>query len=155
MGELEKPDLRISPFDLLGESVRWEPLLTAAGLNEAMADRLLRILLVHLMLDRFITSILTLHLVAKAAKSANLESVELLIADMSIAQRADMCVALGIATDAWKSDFSALNKVRNKLSHYKPKSGLDKVKELSSPSAFEACIRQGFRAMSLAGKKAS
>jgi len=155
MAKWEKVDLRVSPFRRLMESARWKPLLEMLGLNEVMADRLLRILLAHLMLDRVITSNLTLELVAGPSKSANLKSVERHIAKMNIARRAGLCVALGIASDAWESDFNAFNAVRNKLSHFNPKFDLSTVKELRSDSAFEACIQKGLRAMNVAEKKSS
>lgn len=155
MARWEKEDLPVSPFRRLMESARWKPILEMVGLNEVMADRLLRILLAHLMLDRVITANLTLELVSSCSKSANLKIIERHIAKMNIAQRAGLCVALGIATDAWESDFKAFNAVRNKLSHYNPKFDLSTVKELCSGSAFETCIQKGLRAMNVAGKRAS
>jgi len=154
-GKWEKVDLRNSPFGRLLESARWKPILEFVGLNEVMADRLLRLLLIHLTLDGVITAALTLRLLRSVSASANFDDLSRHVAKMSIARRADLCMALGITSDAWKSDFEAFNAVRNKLSHFNPKIGLDKVKELCTESAFEACIQKGLRAMKLAEKESS
>lgn len=152
MADWEKADLRDMPIGRLLESARWKPLLELVGLNEVMADRLLRILLIHLTVDSVIAYTLTLKLLVNDKfLSANFEKLTQHVAKMPIARRANLCVALGIATTAWEIDFKAFNLVRNNLAHFNPKSGLEKVEELRSESAFNACIQQGFRAMKVTG----
>ena len=149
MTEWETLDLQSTPVGKLLHSARWKPLLELNGLDEVTADRLLRLLLTHLTLDRVITSGLALRLVMGPSTGVNLETLSKNLAELTISKRAKLCVALGIASKNWKNDFDAFNAVRNRLSHFNPKVGLDQVKELHSEKAFEECIQRGLRALQL------
>jgi hypothetical protein len=127
------------------EALDWVKLFETMGLNEQIGDRLMRLLVVHMLADRLLTGALVLAIGAYGDGGKALEKV----AEISFAQRvnlAELCRAISgdIATG-----LRELNKVRNAFAHYKPARGwdFDGVPELADEAGFRTCAAGGVKAL--------
>lgn len=129
-----------------GEKARWAPFLKWIGLNEESGERLTRLLVLHLMLDRAITALITARF---SRLPGSFFKVEATVAKLPIAQRINLLRSAQFITDPCAKDLHAVNEVRNNLAHYQPQLGFEMstVKELSSEKAFEQCAEKGMRAL--------
>lgn len=131
---------------------RWKPYLESLGLtDEDMVDRLLRILVLHFLLDRTLTAILTVRLAKDAsAVSKTMEEVAILFMD----DRIRLARVSGVISTSCAKAMTKVNDVRNKIAHFKPKRGwgLANLKALSSEEAFEECVASGMSALTEATK---
>ena len=129
------------------EEKHWKPVLECLGINDEAAERLVRLLLMHLILDRGITGLLAMKL-ADASASSSLTKIEAGVATISMDKRIDLAKSLNVISDSCAADIKHVNKVRNKFAHYTPSSGWDlKVEEISTAAAFETCAQRGRRAV--------
>jgi len=129
------------------EEKHWKPVLECLGINEKEAERLVRLLMMHLILDRGITGLLAMKL-ADASESSSLTKIEAGIATVSMDKRIDLAKSLSVISDSCAADIKEVNKVRNKFAHYTPRSGWDlEVEEISSDAAFRKCAERGRRAV--------
>jgi hypothetical protein len=129
-------------------SERWKPFIEELGLtNEDMVDRLVRLLVMHLLLDRTLTAVLTLTMTDGV--SSTFGDVEPAVAKLEMAKRIGLAKASKIVSDSCADDIYAVNDARNNVAHYQAKTGwkLDTVKELLSAEEFEACAKRGMRAL--------
>lgn len=128
------------------ESERWAPFLKMLGLDKRSGDRLTRLLVLHLLLDRAITAWITCKL--HETPSAFFE-VEKTVATLPIGRRIDLLRAAGFISASCAKDVRAVNKARNDLAHYQPKLGfeLSLVKEASSEAAYQQCLHKGIHAL--------
>jgi hypothetical protein len=132
---------------------KWQPFLEGLGLTDQdMVDRLVRLLVLHLMLDRAVTAGLTLRLLDPT--SPTFVKVEAAVAKLDMGKRIGLANASNIISDSCAADIYAVNDARNNIAHYQAKKGwrLDIVKEISSAEAFEACAEKGMRAFAEATK---
>ena len=129
-------------------TMRWRPFLKLLGLtNENKIDRLVRLLVMHLLLDRAIMAGLTLRLIDH--ESPDFSKIEAKVAKVEMGKRIELAKAANIISDSCAKDIHAVNDVRNNFAHYQPHKGweLDTIQELSSAEAFEKCAVQGNRAL--------
>jgi hypothetical protein len=139
----EKRDKIVNAMRRYSEEKHWKPVLECLGINDEEAERLVRLLLMHLILDRGITGLLAMKL-ADASASSSLTKIEAGVATISMDKRIDLAKSLNVISDSCAADIKEVNKVRNKFAHYKPSSGWDlKVEEISTAAAFEKCARRG------------
>ena len=99
-----------------------------------LVERLTRLLVVHLLLDRTITAILTISL-CNPRVIGSFDAIEKALAPVSMDQRIELAKATNLISVSCASSIKTVNTVRNKLAHYDPKVGgdLSRVQELSSP----------------------
>ena len=117
---------------------------------------LVRLLVVHLMLDRSVTAVpavrfLDRRLLAPPSK------IEAAVAPLPMSRRMQLAQASRLISNSCAKDMKApvvscimfADRVRNKLAHYDPRSGwgVSHVKEISSLKAFEQCVHHGQRAL--------
>lgn len=144
------PENRASPFDRLN----WVPLLESVGLDTEKGERLTRLLVVHLLLDRLLTIGLIKKKILQSSSSdaPDLKKITNDTSDLRFAARVGLAEGLGIVTPAIAAAMSEVNKVRNSLVHYKPKLGgkgwaVDEVPEIASQQECEACTQKGIEAV--------
>ena len=125
----------------------------AHGLDdEEKAERLLRLLVMHLVLDRTVTARVALNL---SKSSSSFSTIEAAVARVPMEKRIDLARAIGAISDSCADDMKAVNQVRNKCAHYNPHIGkLTRVPEVSSEAVFEICATRAMRSIrSLTGGK--
>lgn len=130
------------------EAKLWAPYLEMLGLNdEEMIKRLVRILVTHLLLDRFLTILITNKLLGSSPDSFT--KIQQVIAPLEMETRIDIAKASQVISDSTASTIKSVNTIRNKLAHYQPKKGWDfaHVLELSSQDAFNQCTQKGMEAL--------
>jgi hypothetical protein len=128
---------------------RWGPMLDILGIrDEETSERMTRLLLVHLMLDRAVTAVLTVKFLDRRLL-APFPKIEAAVAPLDMSSRIELAKAAHLISDSCASDMKTVNTVRNKLAHYQPKLGwgVEHVQELSSAKAYERCIDKGIRAL--------
>jgi hypothetical protein len=127
---------------------RWKPFLEYLGLtDEDMVDRLVRLLVMHLLLDRALTAGLAFKLTDPTSPS--FEGVEAAVAKLEMGKRIGLAMASNIISNSCAGDIHAVNDVRNAFAHYQAKKGwrLDTVKEISDAKEFEICAQKGLSAL--------
>lgn len=130
------------------EAKVWAPYLDILGLSdEETIKRLVRILVVHFMLDRAVTELLTFKLLGSSP--GQFEKIQQVVAGLEMETRIDLAKASQIISDSTSSGIRTVNTVRNKLAHYQPKKGWDlaHIPELSSQEAFEQCTYKAMAAI--------
>jgi hypothetical protein len=131
------------------DAKQWGPMLDMLGLrNEDAIERMTRLLLVHLMLDRAVTAVLSVKFLDRRLL-APFSQIEAAVAPLDMARRIDLAQASHLISASCARDMRTVNTVRNKLAHYQPKRGwgMEHVQELSSAKAYERCIQKGIRAL--------
>ncbi len=128
------------------ETERWAPFLKMLGLDKRSGDRLTRLLVLHLLLDRAITALVSCKF---HQKRTTFFEVEKSVAALPIGGRIDLLRAGCFISASCARDIRAVNKARNDLAHYQPKLGfeLSFVNELSSEQAYQQCMEKGIRAL--------
>jgi hypothetical protein len=131
------------------DAKRWGPFLEMFGLeDEDTRDRLVRLLIVHLMLDSAVTAVLTARFLDRRLLNPHSE-IEAAVSALSMSKRIELARASQLISASCAKGMTTVNKVRNKVAHYNPKHGLGMkhVKEISSDEAFEEFINEGKRAL--------
>ena len=126
----------------------WRPWLKELGLTDVdMVDRVVWLLVMHLILDRTLTTVLTVQLTDPAVP--NVRKAEAEVARLPTGSRIRLASASGLISTSCAADLKAVNAARNKLAHYDPTLGygLQGVPEIASEKAFEACAERGRRAL--------
>lgn len=123
---------------------------TPFGLHSGeAAERLTTLLAMHLMLDREVTALLSLQLIAPRM-SRSLEKTEEAVSRVTFDNRVRMAHAACLISDSCAADIKAVNSVRNKFAHCHPKGtkgSKGMVPEISSKKNFEDCMERGRRAL--------
>lgn len=130
------------------DAKQWEPLLQMLDINdEETSERMTRLLILHLLLDRAVTVVLTTRVLDRSKPAFS--EIEALLAVLEMEMRIDLAKAAHLISPSCASDIKTVNTVRNKLVHYQPKRGwgMGHVQELSSVEAYERCIDKGRRAL--------
>ena len=125
------------------DTERWKPLMNQLGLtDEEMVERLVRLLLIHLVMDRTITAVLTVKLVKENPTA--FDEVESELVRLNLSSRIRLVKACAAVSDSCANDMHEVNNVRNRFSHYDPKlqGGLAAVKEIASGQEFEKFIQK-------------
>ena len=130
----------------IAEQKRWEPIFIWLGLNEESRDRLTRLLVLHLSLDRALTALITMELLDTTSSFSEMEET---IAALPMKGRIGLAQATNLISKSCAKNIGDLNAVRNNLAHYKPKlgHGLGGVREISSEEAFYECTRKALAAL--------
>lgn len=131
------------------DAKRWRPMLDMLGIrDEDSIERMTRILLLHLMLDRALTALLTLQFLNQRLL-APFDKIEAAVAPVSISKRIELAKAAHLISATCAGGIKTVNKVRNQLAHYQPQlgPGVGHVIEISSAKAYEQCIDKGFFAL--------
>jgi len=113
------------------------PYLDELGLSDEEAvNRLLRILVWHLLLDRLMTELLSLNSIGSSWEQ--FEKVQNVMARLEMDTRIDLAKASQTISDSTARKIRTVNTIRNSLAHYTPKKGwnLTHIPELTSPKAF-------------------
>ena len=130
------------------EAKLWAPYFKALGLSdEEMIKRMVRIMVMHFLLDRFLTVVLTNKLLGSSPDS--FEKTQVVIAELEMETRIKLAKASQVISDSTASTIKVVNTTRNKLAHYQPKRGWDfaHIPELSSPEAFDQCTHKASEAI--------
>lgn len=114
-------------------------------MDHESGNRLMLLLVLHLMIDRAITEFLTWHFNQKPLK---LDDMEVEVAALPIGRRIRLMKATGLISDSTVTHITAFNKVRNRFAHGDPKHKyqLKHVDELWSQKAFLDCASKGLDA---------
>ncbi len=137
------------------EEVEWTKLRQAVGLDsEEKVDRLTRVLVVHLIVDRLLTLSLASKLAA-CSQSIERRDVEKIIGDIAplhIPTRVNLASDMGLIPPGIVEKILAINEARNRLVHFKPKQGkpawdVDGVEEIASQDACDRCTQKGIGAV--------
>ncbi|MBA2487463.1 MAG: hypothetical protein H0V35_15490 [Nitrospira sp.] len=125
---------------------RWAPFLEYLGLDEESCDRLTRLLVLHLVLDRTLTGMVALRFLGGTSSFSKIEET---VATLPVSKRIDLLKTAHIISDSCAQNLKAVNSARNNLAHYQPKLGygLDNVKEISSEEAFTRLLHKGLPAL--------
>ena len=109
---------------------------------------LVRLLVVHLMLDRSVTAVLAVRFLDRRLLAPP-SKIEAAVAPLPMSRRMQLAQASRLISNSCAKDMKTVNRVRNKLAHYDPRSGwgVSHVKEISSLKAFEQCVHHGQRAL--------
>jgi len=135
------------------DAERWTPLMNQLGLrDEEMVDRLVRLLLIHLVMDRTITAVLTVRLIKDNPNV--FDEVETELARFNLSSRIRLAKAAGAISEPCANDMHEVNNVRNLFSHYDPRlqGGLAGVKEIDSEDAFEKFVQKAIGTIEEMGK---
>jgi len=130
------------------EAKLWAPFLDFLGLkDEEMIKRLVRILVVHFMLDRGVTDLLAMKLLESTP--GQFEKIHQVLARLEMKTRIELAKASQVISDSTASRIKSVNTTRNKLAHYQPQKGwgLAHIPELSSQEAFEQCTYKAMEAI--------
>jgi len=127
------------------ESLDWVNLFESMGLNVDITNRLMRLLVVHMLADRLLTGAIVVAIRAYGDGEKALKKV----AEISFAQRVDLAELCGAVSGDTPSDLRELNRVRNAFAHYKPARGwdFDGVPELGDEAGFRTCASRGVKAL--------
>ena len=128
-----------------GEAKFWRPMLGILGLDgEETVERLTRLLVIHLLLDRALTAVITMNFL-NSRVSSSFKKLEEVLASLPLSRRIEIAEAAQLISTDCARRIKSVNRVRNKLAHYQPKLGFDMthVQELSSPKAFDRCVGKG------------
>lgn len=145
-------DRRPTPF----EKLDWDPIFRAVGLDsDEQIDRLNRILVVHLLVDRLLTLLVAAKLAASSEAKESPPDVGKTIADIAplpVPIRLNLASTLGLVTAPIVENIQEINRVRNRLVHFKPKGGkpgwdVDEVEEIASQDACDRCTKKGLEAV--------
>jgi hypothetical protein len=143
---------RPTPF----EKLEWDPIFHAVGLDsDEKIDRLNRILVVHLLVDRLLTLLVAAKLAANFEPKESPPDVGKIIADIAllpVPSRLDRASTLGLLTAPIAENILEINRVRNRLVHFKAKGGksgwdVDEVEEIASQDACDRCTQKGIEAV--------
>ena len=134
----ERRDKIVKAMLRYSEAKHWKPVLECLGLNDGEAERLVRLRMMHLILDRSITGLLAMKLADASASSSS--KIKAGVATVSMDKRIDLAKSLNVISDSCAAELKEVNKVRNKFAHYPPRFGWDlNVEEISSAASFEKC----------------
>lgn len=100
------------------------------------------------MLDRSVTAVLAVRFLDRRLLAPP-SKIEAAVAPLPMSRRMQLAQASRLISNSCAKDMKTVNRVRNKLAHYDPRSGwgVSHVKEISSLKAFEQCVHQGQRAL--------
>jgi hypothetical protein len=129
---------------------RWKSRSKLLGLtDEAMSERLIRLLLIHLVMDRTVTGALATKLAKGKENDPAFEKLEGELSRVNLSSRIRLAEASGLISHSGAKGMHELNDVRNKFSHYDPKlqGGLGGVKEIASEKDFEKLIAKALVAV--------
>lgn len=130
------------------EDKYWEPFLSRFGLSdEDVADRLIRLVVLHIAIDRVLTALLAMRLYNASPESFS--EVEDELATVPMGKRINLARASRLISDTCQKNIHVLNGVRNRFAHYHPKEGwgLGHIEELSSKDAFGKCADKAKKAL--------
>lgn len=83
------------------ESARWKPLMNQLGLtDEEMVDRMVRMLLIHLLMDRTVTTALTVNLIKNKSEPTQFDALESELVRISLSSRIRLLKACGDISDS-------------------------------------------------------
>ena len=143
-GEGKPRARRPRPF----ENLEWQSLFASVGLdsNEKI-DRLNCILVAHLLVDRLLTLVVAAKL-GVCGEATDVEKIIVDVAPLTMPKRTELAQHLGVIEPAVAENILEVNRVRNKLVHFKPKEGtpgwdVDQVEEIATQEAFDRCVRKG------------
>ena len=129
---------------------RWKRISKLWGLtDEAMTERLIRLLLIHLAMDRTVTGALATKLAKDKENDPAFEKLESELCRLNLSSRIRLAEASGLISHSGANGMLEVNDVRNKFSHYDPKiqGGLGGVKEIASEKDFEKLIEKALGAV--------
>ena len=140
------------------ENLDWSGLFQTVGLDSPeKIDRLNRLLVVHLLIDRLLTLVLAAKLATcSAVAEPDTERLILNNAGRAIPDRTELAVDLGLVERGAADKILRVNTARNRLVHFKPKRGfthwnLDEA-EIISQEASDGRLREGIEAMQALGR---
>ena len=131
------------------DSKFWVPMFGWLGLDDdETVERMTRILVVHLLLDRALTALIAVSLLNPRVMPSY-KSIEEALAPVSVNQRIELAKAAHLISASCASTIKTVNRVRNKLAHHYPKLGFGvaHVQEISSQKAFQRCVETGMSAL--------
>ena len=128
------------------ESIDWPRLFELLELNSATTERLMRLLTVHMLVDRVLTSALAVRL---TQDQTQIEGAIGKLAELGFAQRIDLAKLCGAISGETPAELQEVNRVRNAFAHYKPKHGWSPgdIPELADEARYTACAAGGIRAL--------
>lgn len=135
---------------------RWNNVKKVLGLTEdLMADRLVRLLLIHLAMDRTVTGALATKLATGKEGDPAFEKLEMELSRVNLSSRIRLAEASGLISHSGASSMHEVNEVRNQFSHYNPKlqGGLSGVKEIASEQDLEKLFQKSLSAIEEIGKR--
>jgi hypothetical protein len=114
-----------------------------------------RILVVHLLVDRFLTLLVSAKLATSSQSKEPPPDVGKTIANiapLSVPTRLDLASTLGLLTASIAESILEINRVRSRLVHFKPTGGkpgwdVDGVEEIASQDASDRCTQKGIEAL--------
>lgn len=127
----------------------WGSLRTMLHLNNDQFGNFVNLVTIHSVLDRMLSLLLVLG-IGRATRSDSPPPVEKLlseIADLGFAKRVALAELMQLISAEAAGDLREVNRVRNKVVHWKPAQGfgLDGVEEITSKTAFEQLAARGAR----------
>lgn len=133
----------------------WAGLYQAVGLDsDEHVDRLTRVLVVHSLLDRLVTMVLatTLASSSESNEAPDIENMLSAVAPLPIPARVDLASRLGLVAAGVAESIVEVNRLRNKLVHFKPTWGkpgwaVSEADEIASQDACDQSLRKGIEAV--------
>ena len=129
------------------ESFFWRPLRDGLGLDSEQWDNVMRVVTLHLVLDRLLTALITHHLRAPGVSADIVWNVMKAVGALNFARRIELAEKSQWLPADVAADVREINRVRNKLLHFDPqRQRLDHVSEIASAEAFEKLTKRGHHA---------
>jgi hypothetical protein len=138
------------PYD----NVDWDRLYRSIGLDSVeMRSRLIRMLVVHSLLDRLLTLLVAMKVSSssEASEAVDIEKALQDVAPLPMPTRVDRGVALGVITPSVAGSIAEFNRMRNHVVHFKPRRGkpawdMSDADVIASEAACNRCLRNGIEA---------
>jgi hypothetical protein len=141
---------RPKPF----ETLEWSRVSAAVGLDsDEKRERLNRLLVVHLLIDRFSALVLAAKLASDSgADESKVDKLIARSASRNFPDRTQRLVKLRMIDQSVADKISRVNKARNDVVHFKPQKGSSagwdvEAIEITSQEASESCLKEGIEAV--------
>jgi len=136
--------MNVKPYDAL----LWQQWRESIGLNESQWENLTRLVGLHMVLDRMLTlRLLTALCGLSAIRSGTVEKLASTVAEISFGRRLALAKDSGLLSDESASDLTEVNRVRNSLLHFRPRSkeGFSGIPEINSPESLRTLVQSAVR----------
>jgi len=146
---VEKPQSPKAGMNVNYDALLWRPWREGIGLDEAQWANLTNLIGMHMVLDRLLSMRILLGLcsIGKVEKGG-VERLATVVAEISFGRRLELAKESGLLTADAAGDLSEVNRVRNRLMHFRPKlkDAFESVPEINSDEALRALARRGLQA---------
>lgn len=136
-----------------------QPWLNMLGLDKTKTRRLTWLLTLHFLIDRLLVAAIGAKLLtcSSAKQPPSLDEMLKMLTDFRIPQRVSLARQLGLLSDGVADGILNVNRVRNSLVHFKPKSKggswqIGEIPEVAAEDSFDRCKQKAIEAITALNK---